>query len=52
MLSIAGWGGMFRVRNKIQALQIEVREGIEERQRGLRSSYSSVGVPLGRWGMK
>ena len=31
MLSIAEWGGKFRVRNEIQALQIEVGEGIEER---------------------
>jgi len=50
MLSIAEWGGKFRVRNEIQALQIEVREGIEERRQGLRSAYSSVGAPLGRRG--
>jgi len=31
MLSIAEWGGKFSVRNEIQALQIKVGEGIEER---------------------
>jgi len=50
MLSIAEWGGMFRVRNEIQALQIEVGEGIEECRQGLRSADSSVGAPLGRRG--
>jgi hypothetical protein len=45
MLSIAEWGGMLRVRNEIQALQIEIGEGIKERRRGLRSAYSSLEVP-------
>jgi len=31
MLSIAEWGGMLRVRDQIEALQIEVGEGIEKR---------------------
>jgi len=30
MLSILQWGGMFRVWNGIEVLQIEVGEGIEE----------------------
>jgi hypothetical protein len=45
-MSIAAWGGMFRVWNKIVTLQMDVREGIEEHQRGLRTAYSSVRAPL------
>jgi len=47
MLSIAKWGGMFRVWNEVEALQIEVGEGIEERSLGLRCAYSYVETPLG-----
>jgi hypothetical protein len=38
MLSIAEWGGMFRVRNEIEDIQIEVGEGIEKCRRELRSA--------------
>ena len=34
----------------MEVLQMEVGEGIEERRRGWRSAYSSVGAPLGRGG--
>jgi hypothetical protein len=49
-LSIAEWGEMFTVWNDIEALQIEVRDGIVERRRDLRSTCSSVGATLGRRG--
>jgi len=48
MLSIPEWGGAFRVWNEIEALRIEVGEGIEQLRRGSRSSYSGVSVLLVR----
>jgi hypothetical protein len=46
-LSNAGREGMSGVWTEIEALQIEVREEIEERRRGLRSAYYSGEAPLG-----
>jgi hypothetical protein len=39
-------GGMFRVRNKIMALQIEVGEGIKVRRQESKSTDPTVEVPL------
>ena len=50
MLSIAECGRIFRVWNEIEVLQIEVGEGIEQCQREWRSTYSTIGAPLGGGG--
>jgi len=39
-------GGMFTVWNGIEALQIEVREGIEERQMNYRSANPDRGASI------
>ena len=47
MLSIAESGGTYRVRNQIEALLIEVGEGIEERWLTCRSANPDWGGPTG-----
>jgi hypothetical protein len=46
MLSIAEWGGMLRVWNEIEALKIEVREGMHEQRMQYRFINADCGAPI------